>query len=345
MKNLIKASIVLSIVLLACNSDDDNTINPNNAKYDLGELPTIVTDIQWPLEPEITEQRVITNNTELQEARAINGISAKVLGGIYSSVNITCNDCEFILENTAEIQGGLTFTGTRIHWKGGLVNTGPVIMDSEQGDILINNLHSITQGGELNNFSGPATEWNRVAIINSTLEVINGNDNGDWAIFIQGKQGTDFRGKNLILANVRLESDAQNNRFQSIQNLVIVDSYFNSNITSKNGLRIHQGCEDVYMRDVVIVGANTNSGEETQITNGVFERITRYNDVNNHFSIGIGVNTVNVTINDSQCYTSSSNSNSIGVPPELGVATGDNPGLLTWDGVTVPDVTNVGADH
>lgn len=345
MKNLIKASIVLSIVLLACNSDDDNTINPNNAKYDLGELPTIVTDIQWPLEPEITEQRVITNNTELQEARAINGISAKVLGGIYSSVNITCNDCEFILENTAEIQGGLTFTGTRIHWKGGLVNTGPVIMDSEQGDILINNLHSITQGGELNNFSGPAIEWNRVAIINSTLEVINGNDDGDWALFFQGKQGTDFRGKNLILANVRLESDAQNNRFQSIQNLVIVDSYFNSNITSKNGLRIHQGCEDVYMRDVVIVGANTNSGEETQITNGVFERITRYNDVNNHFSIGIGVNTVNVTINDSQCYTSSSNSNSIGVPPELGVATGDNPGLLTWDGVTVPDVTNVGADH
>ncbi len=346
MKNFIKVSIVLSIVVLACNNnDDDKTINTDNTTYDLGTLPDIVADIEWPLEPELTEQRAITNDKELQEAVAINGVSAKVLSGKYSSVNITCNDCEFIFENTAEIQGSLTFTGTRIRWKGGVVTTGPIVMDSDQGDILIDNLHSITEGGKLNNFSGRATEWNRVALINSTLEVINGNDNGDWAIFMQGKQGTTFRGKNLILANVRLESDAQNNRFQSIQNLVIVDSYFNSNITSKNGLRMHKGCEDVYMRDVIIVGANTNSGEETQITNGVFERITRYNNVNNHFSIGIGFNTVNVTINDSQCYTSSTNSNAIGQSPALGVATGVNPGLKTWDGVTVPDATNVGADH
>ncbi len=338
--------VISSLILLACNSDDNENTNPENtqnSKYDLGTLPDIVADVEWPVEPEITEQRTITNNAEFQEAAAINGVSAKVLAGTYNGIDITCNDCEFILEDIAEIQGSLTFTGTRIRWVGGLVTTGPVILNSEQGDVLIDNLHAITNGGELNNFSGPATEWNRVALINSTLEVINGNNDGDWALFIQGKQGTHFRGRNLILANVRLESDAQNNRFQSIQNLVIVDSYFNSNITSKNGLRMHRGCEDVYMRDVIIVGANTNSGEETQVTNGVFERITRYNDVNNHFSNGVGFNTVNVTINDSQCYTTSSNG--IGEPPALGVATGDNPGLKTWDGITVPDASNAGADH
>ncbi len=339
-------TLLLVFVLSACNSDDNkntNPSNPNSSKYDLGELPDIVTDIEWPLEPEITEERTITNNAELQEVVSIDGVSAKVSAGTYDGVDITCDDCEFILEDLAEIQGGLTFSGTRIRWVGGLVTTGPVVMNSEQGDILIDNLHSITQGGDLNNFSGTGSEWNRVALINSTFEVINGNNDGDWALFIQGKNGTDFRGKNFILANVRLESDAQNNRFQSIQNLVIVDSYFNSNITSKNGLRMHRGCEDVYMRDVIIVGANTNSGDETQITNGVFEQITRYNDVNNHFSIGIGINTVNVTINDSQCYTSALNG--VGIPPKLGVANGTNPNMKAWDGITVPDASNVGADH
>ncbi|AUP80180.1 hypothetical protein [Flavivirga eckloniae] len=345
------AIIIISLILTAC-SNDDNDKNKNeaqenlrNSAYDLGTLPDIVADIEWPLKPEITKQIEVTNNTEFQNAASINGISAKVLAGTYNDINITCNDCEFILEDAAEIKGRLSFTGTRIHWVGGLVTTGPIVMDSEHGDILIDNLHAITNGGKLNNFSGAATEWNRVALINSTLEVQNGNNDGDWALFVQGKNGTDFRGKNFILANVRLESDAQNNRFQSIKNLVIVDSYFNSNNTSKNGLRMHRGCEDVYMRDVIIVGANTNSGEETQVINGVFERITRYNDVNNHFSIGIGFNTVNVTINDSQCYTSASNSNAIGKPPVLGVATGVNPGLKTWDGIVVPNSSNVGADH
>lgn len=339
--------LLLSIAILAigCNSGDDSVEVPGNSEspmYDLGTLPDIVDDLEWPLEPKITEQREITTNAQLQQAASTNGISANVAAGNYEGVNITCDDCEFILEDNTEIQGSLTFSGTRIRWKGGLVTTGPIVMDSK-GDILIDNLHSITNGGELNNFSGPVTGWTRVALINSTLEIVNGDFSGDWALFIQGKNGTDFRGRNLILANVRLESDAQNNRFQSIQNLVVVDSYFNSNVNAKNGLRIHQGCEDVYMQNVIIVGANTNSGEETQITNGVFEQITRYNDVNNHFSNGIGFNTVNVTINDSQCYTTSSNG--IGEPPSLGVATGSNPDMKTWDGITVPDTSNVGANH
>ncbi|MDO5970251.1 hypothetical protein Q4Q35_10580 [Flavivirga aquimarina] len=343
MKNLLKTYTLVFITLfINCKSDDDLNKTPNSSYYDLGVLPDLVADVEWPLEPQIMEQRNIRNNTEFQEASAVNGVSAKVASGTYNDINITCNDCEFILEDHAEIQGSLTFTGNRIKWKGGLVTTGPIIMESK-GDILIDNLHSITHGGELNNFSGPATGWNRVALINSTMEVINGDNNGDWALFIQGKNGTDFRGNNFILANVRLESDAQNNRFQSIQNLVVVDSYFNSNISSKNGLRIHKGCKDVYMRDVIIVGANTNSGEETQITNGIFEQITRYNDVNNHFSNGIGFNTINVTINDSQCYTTSSNG--IGQPPSLGVASGSNPDMKAWDGLTVPNSSNFGADH
>ncbi|GAA3635719.1 hypothetical protein [Flavivirga jejuensis] len=343
MKNLLRIHLfTLIAILFSCKSNDDLKEVSESSYYDLGNLPSIVNDVEWPLEPKITEQREVTTNAEFQEVSSINGISAKIASGIYNGVNISCDDCEFILEGGAEIQGSLTFTGTRIKWQGGLVTTGSVVMNSN-GDILIDNLHSITNGGELNNFSGPVTGWNRVALINSTLEVVNGDFSGDWALFIQGKNGTDFRGRNFILANVRLESNAQNNRFQSIQNLVVVDSYFNSNINAKNGLRIHQGCEDVYMRNVIIVGANTNSGEETQITNGVFERVTRYNDVNNHFSNGIGFNTVNVTINDSQCYTTSLND--LGVQPALGVATGSNPNMMAWDGTTVPDASNVGANH
>lgn len=331
----------IGVLHISCDKKDDKIIPIDSSKlYDLGALPAIVSDIKWPHKPNLTKSISVATNEALQEAAQTNGVTVSVAAGTYESLNITCNDCEFQLENNAVIQGRVTFAGSRIYFGGGQITEGPIDFTGD-GDIFINNVHAITNG-DLNNFSGTPV-WHRVAIINSTFEVQNGELNGSWAFYVQDKVDTDFRGKHLILANVRLESDAQNNRFQAIQNAIIVDSYFNGNQTSTNGLRMHHGLEDVYMRNTVIVGPNTNSGDNTQITNGIFENIIRYDNANTHFSNGIGYNTVNVTINNSQAYTTSVNS--VGLAPDLGVATGENPNLEAWDGITVIDPSTVGADH
>lgn len=338
-------TIVLSSILIftSCSKVEpiDSTYEPVSSQYDLGELPEIVTDIKWPVAPTLTSTITVSNTDELQAAALVDGASVVISSGTYASLSITCNDCEFKLANDATIAGALSFMGQRIYWEGGKVEGGPVSFRGE-GDLLINNLHSVTNGA-LNNFSGATNEWNRLAIINSTFEVINGNSNGSWAFYIQDKGSNPYRGHHLIFANVRLESDAQNNRIQAIDNVVIIDSYFNSNVTSLNGLRMHRGLKDVYMRNAIIVGGNTSSGDETQITNGVFENITRYTNVNNPFSIGIGFNVQNVSINNSQCYTSTGNN--LGTAPGLADATGENPGFLAWDATTVPNASSYGANH
>ena len=309
--------------------------------YDLGPLPAIVRDVEWPREPEPSSTVNVSNDTQFQAALSRDGVRVRVAAGSYRSANVSCRNCEFVLDQGATVNGSLTFSGSRIRWLGGRVEGGPV-NQTGAGDLLIDGLYARTNG-RINNFSGPAAApWNRVALVNTTLEVFNGSESGTWAFYIQrAADGVPFRGRNLILANVRLESDGQNNRINSVENLVVVDSYYNSNLTSYNGLRLHFGIRDMYMRDTIIVGSNITccgSPAPTQIINGVFERVTRYSELSNAFSVGIGRLTQNVTINDCETFSTGGVSGyGIGSPPELGVATGTNPPVRLWDGATVPD--------
>ncbi len=326
---------------IECTTDCVDPPSGGTGTYDLGTLPAFVQDIEWPQDPQITFERTISSNSEFQAALSTNGQRSLVTSGTYSGGSVSCSDCEFVLASGVTINGNLSFRGNRIKWFGGTVNGGPMDQTGT-GDVLIDNVHVITNG-DLNNFSGPASGFNRVALINSTLEVTNGQSVGDWGLYIQQNSGSQLRGRNLIVANVRIESTGQNNRFQDVENLVIVDSYFNSNNTSSNGLRMHHGLQDVFMRDTVVVGSNITNGTDTQITNGVFENITRYHTLNNFFDNGIGNNTINVQINNSQCHTTATAM--LGQPPNLGVASGSNPPIQSWNGSSLPSAASVGANH
>jgi hypothetical protein len=329
------AQLAPSSPALRCNDGEITCVatNPGGARYNLGALPSNVSDIQWPVAPVTTSNVTVTTNAQLQSAVATDGAAVTVRPGNYSSVNVSCFDCRFTFETGAVIQGGVTFSGGRIEWLGATVTGGTVNL-SGLGDLLIDNMHSYSTG--INDFTGQWTrEWNRVAIINSTLE---GND---WLFYMQRPNGPEFKGRNLILANVRLESTGQLNRFQSVQNMVVVDSIFNSRGTASNGLRLHLEATDVWMRDTTIVGESIPWDQGVpSVVNGIFERLTRYSDYRNPFQ-GILLLSVNIVIRDSQCYTRANFE--AGDTPDIGQATGTNPPYRAW--VSLPSAAGVGADH
>lgn len=344
------------------------------ATYDLGELPAFVSDVQWPTEPTFW-QGAFAHDTDGDgvddaslwvgpggptawdhgwEDATMTGRRMVVIPGTYDvDLQLACTDCEVHAVGVT-FNGDVEFAGQRMRWTGGTINGG--ITNAGATDVLLNNVHQVhTNPAIVNNYTGLASDGiKRWAIINSTLEVQGGDPAGDWVMFVQPEfNGAPLDHQDFILANVRLESDAQLVRFQGIENLVVVDSYFNSNNVAANGLRIHQEARDVYFRDTIIVGLAISQTSATGIIGGLFERVPRYYDVNNHWLLPMN-DVVNVTINDSDCYTAAAEPN-LGQPCDLGQATGTNNTYLDWDGVTLPTpaafragigkVGPMGADH
>ena len=320
--------------------------------YVLGSLPDFVSDIEWPIQPKIKKFAIVTNNAEFQRALRKSYRETTIKAGTYSGGNVVCNDCRFIFEPDALVEGGINFDGSRIHWVGGTVIGGP-IKQRGAGDVLIDSLHARTLEG-INNFGGPPKKagFNRVAIINSTLESIGGYPSG-WAFYVpRNINGGPFRGRNLILANVRLESNpGQTFRVNSIENLIVVDSYFNSNVTSSNGIRLHYSNTDVFFRDTIAVGATTvccGTTPPDQVINGVFDNVTRFNPYLGAWSSGLGRKCQNVIIKNSMAYSAAGRNVDGTRVPNLGCATGTNPPVRVWKkplADNVPDASGIGADH
>ncbi len=320
----------------------------SGAPYDLGPLPPFVQDIEWPQEPNITNEVNVSSDAGWTN---VDGTRYIVAAGNYSAKSITCNHCEFILHDDAVIDGALNINGHHIKWTGGRkVGPGNVnyLGSNATGDLFINDLQAVSVQNRHNDFSGQSG-WRRMAVINSTFKVESTCSTDCWAFYIQQPWpigSAPFRGHDLIFANVKFISSAQNQRVQSVENHVSVDSYYNATGESMNGLRLHHGMQDVYFRDVITVGVNVYqppSNHPYQITNGLFERVTRYYDGQSVFH-GIGTATSNVVINDSQAYVNISNPLP-DAPPPLYDATGSNPNMRPWDGVTIPDHSGYGADH
>lgn len=307
--------------------------------YDLGRLPDFLADLRWPEAPR-TKRRIEVSNGRIQSAVSKNRARVIIAPGEYVGVNVRCSDCE-IQADGVTLNGNLDFGGRqrikRVVWKGGTIN-GRIRNDGAD-DLLIQNVHVINKtSNNLNNFTGGPEGFRRVAVVGSTFEQQNGLDGGDWVIYTMPVESYH---EDLILANVRFESDGQLVRLQHIDNLVVVDSYFNSNNTGANGLRIHKETRDVYFHNTIIVGQGIGQSGPG-IINGLFENVQRYFRVNNHWSQPMNI-VENVTINNSDCYTSSGNG--LGKPCPLGRATGSNNTFLYWDGKTLPSGEGYGADH
>ena len=192
--------------------------------YDLGPVPFAYS---WPDVPTTFRAETVTTMAALQAAVQIDGNAITIpasFGTQSGDLYITANDLDIIMSNSATVNGRVEYgnvnnRASRIRWTGGNVTGGPLILDRAQ-DIMFNNIH--VTSNFMGNWSGGAS---RIAVINSTIEIFRLPDGrgGGWAIFDTPVGQTDW-----IVANVNLISDDQNNRFQGITRLIIVDSAFNA---------------------------------------------------------------------------------------------------------------------
>lgn len=299
--------------------------------YDLGTLPSNVSDIQWPTEPTTSATVEVTEDADWTDA---DDTLYNVAAGTYTAKTVTCDNCEFSLADDAIVNGQLTITGSIVKWTGGQ-RTGSGDLDyTGSGDLLIDNFYVLTTGSSsiTNNFTPSSAPWNRIAIINSTLEHTGGAVSG-YVMFTQ--DGFGLQGNDLIIANVLANSNGQTWRLQELDDVVIVDSYFGSDNNTNNIFR-SDPIDDLYMRDTILVGGSS-CGETND---GVIEDLTVY-AVDFWFSSGITCGGTGTTVNSTQIYDTSGAGETIG----LGNATGTNPTTLAWDGTTVPSDASYGADH
>jgi hypothetical protein len=319
--------------------------------YALGAVPFAYS---WPAPPVPTRTIQVATMAQFQAAVQQSGVRIVVAAGTYQgNLNVTGSDLD-IVATGATIRGGVLSWGNyatarpaRVRWTGGdLIDGGMVLTPVD--DLLVNgfnidNLASVSPEGlhNLTGISGMQPQgWNRQAWINSTIRLRGGSGSGGWAFYSSPMQ----RGNgNLILANVKVQTTGgQNNRFMGITNLIIVDSVFNPDGLSANGMRIHDSTTNVYMRDSWVRGIfkldQTNTSDTgPQVLNAHFLRVAHYDQAFGGFAIQGGSPNTG-TVRESTVYSGAG-----GGTPSVSPMTGSGNRHLPWDGVTVPDYSAVGA--
>ncbi len=321
--------------------DPDAVCTSGDTPYDLGNVPFAYS---WPAPPSTGTSQTVSTISQLQSAVAVSGNRITIpasFGTQSGNVTVTGSDIEIIMSNSATINGQIQLGGagnraTRIRWTGGNMTGGPFRIDSAD-DVLIDDFHSITDGRENSWTGGGGTGQGirRLAVVNSTIEVINQTNNA-WAIFTSATPNEDW-----ILANVKVISSGQNNRLQNIARLIIVDSIFNPDGRSVNSFRTHYDNTDVYVRDTILGAGGwlaDGMGGNLGIVNGTFERVTKYGNpgafVTNSEQTG--------TFNDGTLYSAN------GTPGQeafIGGFTGSNNIIRAWDGQATPDGSSYGANR
>ncbi|MBX3707353.1 MAG: hypothetical protein KF911_12050 [Pseudomonadales bacterium] len=321
-----------------------------NEPYDLGSVPFAFS---WP-DPPIT-QRTIEVTTIEQFRSAVQQSNARVLvaaGNYRGNLNVTGSDLDIVVSNNATITGVLVWGNglvsqrpARIRWTGGnLIDGGMQLQPIEDllvNDFFIDNLASNSPEGihNLTGLSGVQRQgWNRMAWINSTIRLRGGSSAGGWAFYTSPNGGSD-----LILANVKVQTTAgQNNRFMGVRNLIIVDSAFNPDGLSANGMRIHNSSSNVFMRDSIVRGIFkmdpvNQSDTGPQVINGTFLRVSRFDATYGSFAFQ-GLSPNSGSVRDSIVYSGSG-----GGAPSVSPMTGSGNRVLAWDGNTMPDYSHIGA--
>jgi hypothetical protein len=308
----------------------------------------------WPTAPVTTTTVEVDTCAEWQAAANDTATLVNVAAGSYGACDITVtgSDLDFVISTSATIDGGaLLFRDLDdVRWTGGNLVDGD-LAGHRFTDLLIDNFcvnNFAENSDEINNFvddNSTATNgaWSRFAIINSTFALYgNTGTAGSWAFYVNpdGFPAGPTTG-NLILANFKVLSTGQNNRFMAADNTVIVDSVFNPDGVSANGMRIHQESTNVYMADSWIRGIFKLDGTGAQVVNAEFDNVDQY-DQTSGWSVQAGADNTGTVLN-STLYNASGGSWSAVHPSDFTDGGGNT--WAAWDGTTVPDHSAVGADR
>jgi hypothetical protein len=302
--------------------------------YDLGTVPFAY---DWPTAPTTSTTIEVDTIAEFQSAVGQSGAIINVAAGTYTgNLTVDGSDLDIRVSNSAFITGVLTWAGDRIKWTGGNLVDGNMVGGGFT-DILVDDFYVNSDGdtyGTPNNFADSGA-WSRLAFINSTLGLYGGDGSGSWAWY-----GNPNGGSGLIMANVKLIStDGQSNRFMAQDELIIVDSVFNPDGLSNNGWRLHNGSNNIFLRDTTVVGSiQMHYNSEVNATNCTILRMDAYS------TLGAGIlhetgNTGSIT--DSTFYHDTGGA----FPSPSPFTDGGGNQWLAWDHSTLPDFSAYGAQR
>jgi hypothetical protein len=318
--------------------------------------PAWVTDgtFQWATEPQgvLTD---VTANTASELQNYLNQSQLRItipasFGTQSGSFSPTGSDLEIQMSNSAQ----LNVTGdfdlvdmNRVKWTGGNIictSTGGRIR-LRGTDMIFNDIYARSNGD-----TGNFTSAERLIITNSTIDQ-QGQTNNSWAVFTL-PTGTQ---NNWLFGNVRLESDGQNNRFQNVDNLILLDCVFNPDNRSANSHRLHKEIDNMWHADNALGQggflSDASSGYAYGVGNATFERLLVHTSLrailtDSEFS---GTSTIQGSA------SRTTNTNTLSGTPSIGNLTDlggnhyeDEDGNLNqqWDGSTYPAYwANVGAQR
>lgn len=293
---------------------------------------TLPHTINEPADP-VTDQTInVTagNFTSLQNAVSTEGALVNVPAGTYTgNLSLSADDVDVVCASGAEIVGDFNIgTGTGAAGRidrvrvTGCDQSGGNLQLWHANDVLIDDVYFTTDDGnnEMSGWSdGTDDGWNRIAFINTTIDHLGTNSATGWAWFTAGYSGSE-RQTDLFLLNVKLLTNgSQNNRFQSINRMLVLDSSFNEDFGSANGFRLSWSsggsipATDVYFDNVIVnelwlMNYASGGSETIDVTGGVFNRVRRYH-VGSFFDFAAMVSGNTGSISNSAAYGSS------GTPP------------------------------
>ncbi|MCR9260766.1 MAG: Ig domain-containing protein [Pseudomonadaceae bacterium] len=330
--------------------------------YDLtaGGSRTVPFSYEWPAEPVTTSTASVSSASAFNAAAAIDGTEITVTQSFSGNINVTADDIDVVMANNITISGRLTINSfsasgrlNRIRFTGGNFAAGSILIHPVN-DLMLKDVYFDTDSNlaseGLNDFRGNSANsgiagWDRIALVNTTINHVNGSSTGDYAFYAASRNNS----TNLIFANVKLRAQGQVHRVIQLSKYIIVDSTFNDDGGASSAFRIHgdggTATNEVYMADSMVRGTmkidGTAGSQGPQIANGVFERVDRYaNDGFWWYSEALASGN-QATVNDSPIYYVGGDGVS-----EVGLGsgiTGSNNIRQPWDGSTVPDYSGVGA--
>lgn len=290
----------------------------------------------YPADPETTREVTVTTALQFNNEARVDGTKITIGNSFSGSITIAGSDIDVVMDNAYTIAGNTTIGNPsyseRVRWTGG--NLDGTFVLARGRDILFDDVFFDVpgQGGGAAPFAlALGNTQDRVAFLNTTVDVVGGSSAGDWAMFVQANGGVD----GLTLLNTKLMSDGQNNRFQNCTDVVIADSVFNPDGGSANGMRFHYSTTDVWVKDSWSRGLMKldAAGSETEpsILNALFDNFDRY--YTSWAFQGSKANTG--TVQNSTLY-----GGTISFSP---LSDGGGNASDSWDGSTVPDYSAIGA--
>ena len=305
-----------------------------------------------PADPVITREVTVTSSAQFNSEAQTAGTRIIVNTSFSGSVSISANDIDVVMSNSATITGNLTLGGynsraTRVRWTGG--NISGRLLGVNFQDTLFDDFY-LHSGPDFNDLTAGGQRFDRVAFINTTIRNTGNPSGNGWALFVLQRPTDPHRG--IIFANFKVQSTGLHAfRLMSVNDIVIVDSVFNPDGTAAStALRIHLNSTDVWVKDswvrgnVHMAGVDNAAGDAyPQVVNGLFDNVDRY--------VSLDLYTYSVTqppfssgeIRNSRMYsTNGAGSGTFGAPSG-GWTLGTGNDRVAWDGVAVPDYSNVGA--